>query len=113
MHNLICIVCPRGCHLKVENGKVSGNFCKRGETYALKELTNPERMLTTTVEIESLDIKRLSVVTSKPIPKAKIFEVMAECSKIKVKAPINVGDVIIPNVLSLGVDVISSRNVEK
>lgn len=113
MHNLICIVCPRGCHVTVENDKVTGNFCKRGESYALKELTNPERMLTSTVEIESVDISRLSVVTSKPIPKDKMFDVMKEISKIKVNAPKKVGDVIISNVLNLGVDIISSRNVEK
>lgn len=113
MHNLICIVCPRGCHLKVENNQVSGNFCKRGEVYAIKELSNPERMLTSTVEIVSDDIKRLSVVTSKPIPKEKMFAVMNEISKVRVKAPIKVGDIIISNVLDLGVDIISSRNVEK
>ena len=38
--NLTCIVCPRGCQMKIifgEDGSiasVSGNFCKRGVTYA-------------------------------------------------------------------------------
>lgn len=113
MHNLICIVCPRGCHLKVEDNNVSGNFCKRGELYAIKELSNPERMLTSTVEIVSDDIKRLSVVTSKPIPKDKMFDVMNEISHVKVKAPIAVGEIVISNVLGLGVDIVSSRNVKK
>lgn len=113
MDNLICIVCPRGCHLTVEDNKVSGNFCKRGETYAIKELSNPERMLTSTVEIHSEEVKRLSVVTTKPIPKNKIFDVMAELSSIKVSAPIGVGDVIIKNVLNLNVDVVASRNIKK
>ena len=31
MNKLICIVCPRGCHLEVdENFNVTGNFCQRG-----------------------------------------------------------------------------------
>ena len=38
---LICINCPRGCHLEVtqEDGeiKVSGNACPRGYTYAYND----------------------------------------------------------------------------
>ena len=54
MTELICIVCPKGCHLKVdeENGyRVTGNSCKRGEEYGKKELTNPTRVITSTVRV--------------------------------------------------------------
>ena len=54
---LICINCPRGCHLEVENingeVSVSGNFCPRGKTYAESEMFNPLRTLTTTLPIVS------------------------------------------------------------
>ena len=36
MKELICITCPKGCHLKVdeEHGyTVTGNSCPRGEEY--------------------------------------------------------------------------------
>ena len=51
MTDLICIVCPKGCHLKVdeENGyKVTGNGCPRGAAYGEKELVNPTRAVSYT-----------------------------------------------------------------
>ena len=52
---LTCIICPKGCALKVEldeNGKVlgvTGNTCKRGAEYAENECTNPMRTVTSTM----------------------------------------------------------------
>ena len=49
---LICIICPMGCHLQIEMDDmkninlVTGNSCPRGEKYACKELIHPERILT-------------------------------------------------------------------
>ena len=112
--NLICIVCPKGCHLSVdENMNVSGNSCKRGEMYAKAELTHPTRMITSTVRINNGELDRLPVVTSSPIPKEKIFDCMAEINKAVVDAPINIKDVVIKNILNLGVDIIATRNVNK
>ena len=114
MKEFICIVCPRGCHLKVDdNMNVSGNTCPRGKVYALNEITNPTRMITSTVAIESEELKRLPVMTSMPIPKGKIFEVMEEINKVRIKAPVKIGDVIIKNVLGLDSDIIATRNILK
>ena len=47
MKELICIVCPKGCHLKVdeENGcAVTGNGCPRGAEYGKSELLHPTRL---------------------------------------------------------------------
>lgn len=62
--------------------------------------------------IESNTISRLSVKTSKPIPKGKIFEVMNEINKIKVKTPIYIGDIVLENVLGLDVNIVATRTVE-
>jgi CxxC motif-containing protein len=114
MREIICIVCPRGCRLKIDDElKVTGNYCKRGETYGRNEITNPVRMVTSTVRIESMIIERLPVVTEKPIPKEKIFEVMSAINKVTIKAPIKIRDVVIKNVLNLGVDIIATRTIEK
>ena len=114
MKEFICIVCPRGCHLKVDDDmNVTGNTCPRGKVYALNEITNPTRMITSTVAIESEELKRLPVMTSMPIPKGKIFEVMEEINKVRIKAPIKIGDVIIKNVLGLDSDIIATRNILK
>ena len=72
-----CIVCPRGCHITVgEANNVSGNLCPRGKNYVLKEMTSPERTLTSSIRITNRNNCVVSVKTSKPIPKGKIFEMM-------------------------------------
>ena len=114
MTNLICIVCPRGCHLSVDDDlNVTGNGCKRGVEYAKRELTHPTRMVTSTVKIEGSIEVRLPVVTKDPIPKEKIFDVMKEINKVSIKAPVKIGDVIIENVLGLNSNIIATRNILK
>ncbi len=96
---LTCIICPRGCALKVEldeNGKfasVSGNICKRGEKYAYDECTSPMRTLTTTVLCSDGSV--LPVRSEASIPKEKLFEAMELVNKTTVALPVSVGDVII------------------
>lgn len=114
MNKLICIICPRGCHLEVDdNLNVSGNFCKRGEIYAKKELTSPERTITSTVKVLNGDLSRVSVSTSKPIPKDQIHAVMNEIKKIEVKGPLSIHSIVIKNVLNLGVDIITTREIKE
>ncbi|KGG80942.1 molybdopterin oxidoreductase [Caloranaerobacter azorensis H53214] len=116
--DMICIVCPIGCHLEIEKDeksslgfKVTGNQCKRGQEYAIEEITNPKRILTSTVKIKNAHLSRLPVRTNKPVPKDKIFECMKEINKVEVTAPIRVGDVIIKNILGTGADVLASRDM--
>lgn len=114
MTELICIVCPQGCHLKVdeENGyEVKGNSCPRGAEYGKKELVNPTRVITTTVAIEGGIYRRIPVKTAGDIPKGMIFDIMEEINKVVVKAPIKVGDIIIENVLGTGVNVVSAKTM--
>ena len=115
MKEMICIVCPRGCRIKIdENGNVTNNFCKRGETYARQELIKPLRMITSTVVLESKsELSRLPVMTSGEVPKSMIFEIMKELYKVRVKAPVKVGDIVVKNILNLGVDIVSTREVKE
>ena len=103
---ITCINCPVGCRLQVvlENGQVvsvSGNSCKRGETYAKQECTAPTRMVTA-----------VSAKTRTPIPKEKIFDCMSALGNLELNAPVCMGDVICPDVCGTGVDVIATRTVE-
>ena len=113
---LTCIVCPMGCHLNVEQSeegfKVEGNTCKRGEKYAVQELTNPTRVITTTVKLENSYLQLLPVKTEDPIPKGMIFDIMEALDKVKVNAPVKVGDVIVENILDTGVNVISAKTMD-
>jgi len=115
-HKLICINCPMGCRLEVtqtENGGwlVEGNQCNRGYSYAVREMTEPTRVLTTTVVIKNGFLPRLPVRTETAIPKEKIFEAMEVINKVVVEAPVKVGDVIVENILNTGVNVIASRSM--
>ncbi len=114
---LTCIVCPIGCQLEVElDGtevrKVSGNSCKRGEAYAMSELTNPQRIVTSTVKTVGGEI--LPVKTSMGIPKKLIFECMDEINRIRLEnREYSVGDVVVHNVLGTGADVVVCANSRK
>ena len=116
--NLICINCPMGCPLTVEmEGEkvisVSGNTCKRGEIYAHKEVTNPARIVTSTVEVLNGMSAMVSVKTKTDIPKGKIFDCVKELKGVQVEAPVHIGDLIAANIADTGVDVIATKNVER
>ncbi len=112
MKELICICCPRGCHLTVDdNLNVTGNFCPRGEKYGKQEVSNPTRVVTSTVRIANAELPMCPVKTENPIPKGKIFDVMESINNIKVTAPVHLGDVVIENVCGTGVKVISTREM--
>ena len=114
---LICIGCPLGCPLTVtmedEQITVAGNTCKRGEIYAKKEVTNPTRVVTSSVHVKNGEIAMVSVKTKNDIPKDKIFACMKEISTVSVPAPVHIGDVVIENCAGTGVPVIATKNVEK
>ncbi len=116
MKEFICISCPMGCHLSVDDSDksniiVTGNTCPRGKIYGINEVTRPKRMVTSSVKvINGIDLV-VSVKTKEAIDKNLIFDVLNELKDIEVKAPIKIGDVIIKNVLNTGIDVIASRNV--
>lgn len=116
--SMVCIACPRGCQMEVEvvsNGVtkyvVSGNQCPRGEQYGIKEMSNPTRMVTSTVVMKNGHLSRLPVRTSDAIPKDKIFECMRTLDQIEVEGPVKVGDVIVKNLLGLEIDIIATRSM--
>lgn len=113
MKELICITCPRGCHLKIdEDLNVTGNSCPRGEAYAKSEMTHPVRMVTSTMKVENGLTDRVSVKTQSAIPKELIFDVMKEINHITLHAPIHRGDVAIENVCNTHVNVVVTKDVE-
>ena len=115
--NLICIGCPMGCPLVVtmdggEVVSVTGNTCKRGEIYGRKEVTNPTRIVTSTVRVSGGSIDMVSVKTKEDIPKGKIFDCVKALKTVEVTAPVHIGDVIMKDVAGTGVDVVATKNVE-
>jgi CxxC motif-containing protein len=111
-----CIICPNGCELtaEFEGGRivaVQGAACKRGREYVERELTNPQRNIASSILLEDGVLPLASVRLSKPIPKDKIFEVMAAIKKARLQAPVYIGQVVIADVLGLGSNVMVTRHV--
>ena len=114
MKELICIVCPKGCHLKVdvENGfAVTGNACPRGAEYGKLELTNPTRVVTSTVRCEGGTHPRCPVKTDRPVPKERVLDVMEALNAVTLTAPVSLGQIVVENVCGTGANVVATRNL--
>ena len=117
--NLICIGCPMGCPIEVrlsegEVVSVTGNTCPHGEEYARKEVTNPTRIVTSSVRVKDsvTGAVTVSCKTSSDIPKGKIFDVVRDIKDVVVSCPVAIGDVVKKNVAGTGVDMIATKAVE-
>ena len=113
---LICIGCPMGCPLTVEMEggavlQVKGNTCPRGDAYGRKEVTNPTRIVTSTVRVTGGTLPMVSCKTRTDVPKGKIFDVARALKDVTVREPVCIGQVLAENVAGTGVDVIATKNV--
>ena len=119
-----CTTCPSECLLTVEverdvNGSVAaihsvtGNRCPRGDKFAHQELTCPMRVLTTTVAVSGGDEALLPVRTAEAIPLALHAQAMDLIRGVVVDAPIRMGEVVLPNLLNTGIDLIASMDIDR
>ncbi len=118
MKEIICVICPNSCKLQVfkdEKGEVhvEGYGCTRGIQYGKDEYTAPKRTLITTVKIDGEELPVLPVRSKVAIPKEQLFKAMEVANHVTAKTPIKMGDVVIPNLLGLGIEVIASRSMGK
>jgi CxxC motif-containing protein len=114
MKELICIVCPKGCHLQVDEEHdyaVTGNSCPRGAEYGKAELTHPTRTVTSTVRCTGGTHPRCPVKTDRAVPKELIFQVMEEINALSVPAPIHVGQVLLEHVCGTQANIVAARDV--
>jgi CxxC motif-containing protein len=115
VEEMVCIVCPVGCRLKAERTqggiRVTGSTCQKGEKYAMEEMTNPVRTVTTSVPVEGGQMGLLSVKTRNPVPKASIHEILRQLRGVKLFAPVHIGDVILHNAAGTGVDIVATRSI--
>lgn len=112
---LTCICCPVGCALTVNiaddnSVTVTGNRCPRGAAYGEKEVSNPTRIVTSTVRIEGYPDAVVAVKTASDIPKGKIGDCMKALAKVTATAPVHVGDIILENVADTGVNIVATRS---
>lgn len=109
---LTCIVCPVGCRVTVEvdgeEMRITGNGCKRGETYCRQEVTCPVRTVTSLVAVEGGEHPLCPVKTARPVPREKVPEVLAALRALRVSAPIAIGDVLAEDVAGTGVALVAT-----
>lgn len=121
MRELVCICCPLGCRLQVEQPtddvqpsaalQVTGNRCPRGKAYAITELTDPRRTVTTTVRVTGGIRPCVSVKTDGQVPKARMQEVVRRLAAIQATAPIHIGDVLAEDVAGTGIAVVATADL--
>ena len=116
--NLICISCPMGCNLEVtyDTGKiieVKGNTCKRGIQYAETEIFHPERIVTTTVRVTGAAIPFVPVKTEKTVSKEHTFDVVKRACRVKLRAPVSLGDIVVEDILGTGVNLVATRSLAR
>lgn len=116
--DITCIICPIGCKISVRTyGRYfeicNGNKCIKGIEYARTEALDPRRMLTSSVLVNDGEWPLVSVKTSKPVPKNKIFQVLKQIKQIKTDAPVKLGQIILRNVANTGIDIIATKSVKR
>jgi len=118
---IVCTNCPLGCKINVvyadadeiEIVEVKGNRCKRGLEFVKQEITDPLRVVVTSVKVEDGEIPMASVRSDKPVPLRLMQDIMKVLKETKVKAPVKRGDVVVQNILSTGSDIIATRSVNR
>ncbi len=113
---LVCIGCPLGCNLKVEiseegSMEVTGNTCPRGADYAKKELTDPRRIVTSSVRVSGGHLPCVSVKAETDIPKYKIFDCVKALKNVELQAPVKIGQIVAENVAGTGAAVIATKEI--
>ena len=116
MKEMICILCPQGCHLTVDEAddfKVSGNRCKRGIGYGREEAMNPVRTVTSTVCVRSTLHPRCPVKTDRPVPKKEMKRAVALLDGIYLTPPIRSGDLVLEGILGSSSNFIATRDIDE
>ena len=114
---IICVVCPRGCRIKVtgEDGQIrniENHGCSRGVEYASSEFISPCRILTSSVPVEGAKDKRmLPIRSSAPVPRDQLLPCMELIKKTKVNTSVQMHQTIIENILGTGIDMIACRTM--
>lgn len=115
---LICVSCPVGCELTVELAgdevvSIEGNRCPRGAAYAREEVTDPKRVLATSVKVIGGELPLVSVKTDRPIPKRLIPQAMDVIRGLAVEAPVELGQVLVRDLLGTGASLVATRAVPR
>ncbi len=113
-----CVVCPTSCVVNAEwNETELQNTdhaqCKLAWDYVRGEIFDPRRTVTTTVRVDDGDLPLVSVKTAPPVPKGTVFEVMQHLAHVVVAAPVNIGDIVVTDVLGTGSNIVATKKIAR
>jgi CxxC motif-containing protein len=116
--HFVCVVCPVGCEIDVvhEGSKIvsmEGNKCEKSEEFVSQELIEPMRILTTTLRIQGARWPVIPVRTDKAVPKRLFPLIMKRLGRINLRAPVNMLDVVVKDVLHTGASIITTRTMPR
>lgn len=114
---LTCIACPSGCQLTYEitddnEYLITGNDCTKGPIYLRQEVTEPKRMVASTVKIKSEITEVIPVYTDVALKKEYVHLLIEKLNEVEIKAPIKYQDIIIENIFQTGVNICASKTVD-
>ena len=118
IHEVVCILCPVGCRIivEIEDGdvvRIDNAGCERGKDYSLQDIRSPVRDFFTTIRVADGRTPLVSVRSTEPIPKNMLMPCAAELARRVIRAPVKIGDIIVENIMNLGVDIIATKDVDK
>ena len=114
MKEMICILCPMGCHLNIDienDYKVTGNSCPKGAVYGKEELIAPKRVVTSIVRVSGGIHHMVPIKTDKPIPNELVFQCMELLKDIKIQSPQKIGTIVLNNILGTDANIVLTRDI--
>jgi CxxC motif-containing protein len=116
--HFVCVVCPIGCEIDVvhDGSKIismEGNKCEKSEEFVSQELIEPMRILTTTVRVQGSRWPVIPVRTDRSVPKRLFPRIMRQLRRIKLRAPVNMLDVVINDIAGTGANVVATRTMPR
>ena len=88
--------------------------CFQGSISSSISLSNwqsRERVITAVIPVEGSPVP-LSVKTARPVPKSLIPAVMESLASVRISLPVHTGQVILPDVLGTGSDIVATRSLK-
>ncbi len=115
--DIVCTICPTSCLVQAEWNdtellNISRQQCKLAWDYIESEIFDPRRVVTTTLPVEGGRFPLVSVRSESGVPKDMVMDVMDELANVVAHPPIRVGDVLVPNVLDTGINIVATRHVD-
>ena len=106
---MVCLVCPKSCLLSL----TENNGCARGLEFAKKELTDPERMLTSTMRLDRGVLPLVSVRSDRPVKKNELRALIQQLDSMVVPAPVSSGQILVSGLGENKVNIMATRTIEK